>query len=167
MVRNGRVHTTLYDREEEYPFHIVRYPDWDTVAPRQQFGGVLMGRFVACQEACTYLQDFKESVANVVRRALQRRYPKSLVTSVWSRFLHKRWPSSDIRRKELLGWFRRMLDYLYKRGETRPPDPVKRSPLFARPNSLRISCEYSGVLLTPRQTGSSSLVTVVSDDSPT
>ena len=87
LVRGGKVHTSLYDREEDYPFHIVRYPDWDTVAPLQQHGGVLMGRFVACQEACTYLQDFKESVANVVRRALQRHYPKTLVANVWSRFL--------------------------------------------------------------------------------
>ena len=69
-VREGALHTTIYDREDEYPFHIVRYPDYDTVAPHQQFGGVLMGRLVACQEACSHMQDFKESVANVVRRAL-------------------------------------------------------------------------------------------------
>ena len=24
--QNGKVHTTIYDREEEYPFHIRRYP---------------------------------------------------------------------------------------------------------------------------------------------
>ena len=47
-VREGRVHTTVFDREEHYPMHIVRYPHWDTVATRQQYGGVLMGRFVAC-----------------------------------------------------------------------------------------------------------------------
>ena len=38
------VHTTVYDREEAYPYHIVRYPEYGTVAPSQQLGGVIMGR---------------------------------------------------------------------------------------------------------------------------
>ena len=111
-IREGTLHTTMYDREDEYPFHIVRYPDYDTVAPHQQFGGVLMGRLVACQEACSHMKDFKESVANVVRRALWRRYPPKLISSVWARFLQKRWTHGDIRKRELLQWFRRMLGYV-------------------------------------------------------
>ena len=137
LVRGGKVHTSLYDREEDYPFHIVRYPDWDTVAPLQQHGGVLMGRFVACQEACTYLQDFKESVANVVRRALQRHYPKTLVANVWSRFLHTRWPSGDIRRRELMNWFRRLVTYLERHGDARAPAPEQRlAPIRPSPLTL-------------------------------
>ena len=50
-ILDGRLRTTLFDREEDYPFHITRYPEWDTTAPRPQLGGVLMGRFIACQEA--------------------------------------------------------------------------------------------------------------------
>ena len=134
-VREGRVHTTLHDREDEYPFHIVRYPAWDTVAPQQQFGGVVMGRFVSAQEACSYLQDFKESVANVVRRALQRKYPKNLLSKVWARFLHTRWPAGDIRRKELLNWFRRLMVYLDNHGETVSPKPGQRL-LPVRPAQL-------------------------------
>ena len=51
VIRDGRVHTTLFDREEDYPFHIVRYLEGDTTAPRPQLGGVLMGRYSACQDA--------------------------------------------------------------------------------------------------------------------
>ena len=47
------LHTTVHDREESYPHHIVRYPDHATVAPREQLGGVIMGRLVHCQETCT------------------------------------------------------------------------------------------------------------------
>ena len=65
QVRGGRVHTTVFDREDDYPFHTVRYPEWGTVAPRTQLGGVLTCRFIACLEACTHIQNFKESVANV------------------------------------------------------------------------------------------------------
>ena len=72
QIRGDRLHTTVFDREDDYPFHIVRYPEWGTVAPRTQLGGVLTGQFIACLEACTHMQDFKESVANVVRRAVWR-----------------------------------------------------------------------------------------------
>ena len=39
-VRQDGVHTTIFDREEEYPFHIQRYPAADMVTPQQQLGGV-------------------------------------------------------------------------------------------------------------------------------
>ena len=127
-VRQGRVHTVLYDREEEYPYHIVRYPEWTTVAPKEQLGGVLMGRFTACLEACTWMTDFKESVINVLRRAVSRRYPYRLVQSVWSKFLHTRWQAGDIRRRELLVWLReaymRVDNHYYRNprpGETWEP----------------------------------------------
>ena len=121
-VREGRVHTTVFDREEQYPMHIVRYPHWDTVAPRQQFGGVLMGRFIACQEACTHVQDFKESVGNVVRRSIGRHFPFNLVMSVWKRFLHQHWKASDIRVKELLLWMKKVWRHFNNRS-ARMPNP--------------------------------------------
>ena len=43
------VHTTVYDREESYSHHIVRYPEFGTVTPPQLLGGVIMGRMVHCQ----------------------------------------------------------------------------------------------------------------------
>ena len=126
---NRLLHTTLYDREDSYPYHLERYPDWDTVAPKQQFGGVLMGRFVACQEACATMQDFKESVGNVLRRAISRGYPFSLVAGVWSRFLFRRWQAGDIRRKELVSWLHRAWRYFDRQqlrsGDTQPWGPVR------------------------------------------
>ena len=53
------VHTTVYDREETYPYHIVRYPEFGTVAPSQQLGGVIMGRLVHCQETCSHLRGYR------------------------------------------------------------------------------------------------------------
>ena len=41
--------TELYDREEEYPFHIMRYP------------GVIIGRLVSCLQVCSFMGDFKAS----------------------------------------------------------------------------------------------------------
>ena len=40
--RAGRlsVHTTVYDREFSYPYHIVRYPEFTSVAPRSNLGAL-------------------------------------------------------------------------------------------------------------------------------
>ena len=120
-----QVHTTVFDREESYPHHIVRYPEFGTVAPCQQLGGVVMGRLVNCQETCSHMQDFKESVGNVFRHALWRGYPRRLVQSVWSRFLFQRWHSTDIRTKELPVWFPRVWKYLLKTDCASSQDPVR------------------------------------------
>ena len=117
------VHLTVHDREEEYPHHIVRYPEFGTVAPQQQLGGVIMGRLVHCQETCSHMKDFKESVGNVFRNAMWRGYPRRLVQSVWSRFLFQRWHSTDIRVKELRVWFSKIWTFLSKTGGQTRPDP--------------------------------------------
>ena len=121
-IDRDRLRTSVFDREEDYPFHITRYPDWGTTAPRAQLGGVLMGRFICCLEACAHMQDFKESVANVMRHALWRNYPEKVMSSVWSRFLQRRWQSTDIRGRELQCWFRQTLQQLHAKGLSKPPD---------------------------------------------
>ena len=86
----GTVRTTTYDREETYPFHILRYPHVATVASQQQLGGVLMGRFVAAMYICSTLSDFKQSVYWILRRAVERKYSYRFCRSVWSKFLFQR-----------------------------------------------------------------------------
>ena len=128
VLREGdkqEVHTTVYDREEAYPYHIVRYPEYGTVAPTQQLGGVIMGRLVHCQETCSHMKDFKEYAANSFRHAMWRGYPRRLVQSVWSRFLFQRWCSTDIRGKELRLWFGKDWGYLQKTGGSQRPDPTR------------------------------------------
>ena len=130
------VHTSVYDREESYPYHIVRYPEFGTVAPPQQLGGVIMGRLVHCQEACSHMKDFKESVSTVFRNAQWRGYSRRLVQSVWSRFLFQRWHSTDIRVKELRVWFSKVWGYLAKTMGQHRPEPSQPAPnLGSFPNS--------------------------------
>jgi len=125
--RAGRlsVHTTVYDREFSYPYHIVRYPEFTSVAPQQQLGGVIMGRLVNCQEVCSHMKDFKESAGMVFRNAMWRGYPRRMVQSVWSRFLFQRWHSVDIRVKELRVWFSKVWVFLAKHGARNVPNPLK------------------------------------------
>ena len=122
------LHTTVHDREGSYPHHIVRYPDHATVAPREQLGGVIMGRLVHCQETCSHMEDFKESVATVFRNAIWRGYPKQMIEKVWRRFLFQRWHAVDIRVKELRVWFPKVWAYLFRTDGKSLPEPTKPAP---------------------------------------
>ena len=79
--------TELYDREEEYPFHIMRYPHSGTVATSHHLKGVIIGRLVSCRQVCSFMGDFKASALRVIQRAFQRGYSKRIIQSVWARFL--------------------------------------------------------------------------------
>ena len=88
---NDRLRTLVHDRELEYPYHIVRYPEWSSTAPRTQLGGVIFGRFTFAHEICSDLDGFKQAVGHILRHALYRHYPIPLLKSVWSRFLFRKW----------------------------------------------------------------------------
>ena len=118
-------HSTLYDRPLDYPVQTKRYPWAGTVAPECQLGGVLMGRFVACQRVCIHMGDFKESVAGVFWHAIQRQYSRRQVRNVWMRFLHNRWMASDPSIRELAAWFHEVWPRLVKQP----------APEVARPKS--------------------------------
>ena len=133
------LHTTVFDREFAYPYHIVRYPEFGSVVPSQQLGGVIMGRLVHCQETCSHMKDFKESVGSVFRNAMWRGYPRRLVQSVWSRFLFQRWHSVDIRVRELRVWFAKVWSFLARNGAQKVPNPLKPSlPLSAMEGSIAV-----------------------------
>ena len=95
-----------------------------TVAPSQQLGGVIMGRLVNAQEVCSRMKDFKESVANIFRHAMWRRYPRRLLQTVWSRFVFHRWLSTDVRVKVPRVWFNKVWSYLQKTDGSHRPDQV-------------------------------------------
>ena len=107
------------------------------MAPPQQLGGVIMGRLVHCQETCSHMKDFKESVATVFRHALWRGYPRRLVQSVWSRFLFLRWHSTDIRVKELRVWFGKVWAFLAKTEGLVRPDPNRPAPPLSSSGNSR------------------------------
>ena len=112
-VKNGMTRTTLYDREEEYPFHILRYPHIGSIASDAQLGGVIMGRFVAAQQFCSTMWDFKQSIAWILRRVVERGFTWKMVEKVWSKFLYTKWQTKDIRTKELRAWFPRAWNWAY------------------------------------------------------
>ena len=162
------LHTTVHDREGSYPHHIVRYPDHATVAPREQLGGVIMGRLVHCQETCSHMEDFKDSVATVFRNAIWRGYPKQMVEKVWRRFLFLRWHAVDIRVKELRIWFPKVWAFLLKTEGTSPPEPCAPAPSLqakGRSRFLDVFGVHPSALSQPRPSAPGARVGSSSSDS--
>ena len=110
-VKEGKLRTTLYDREEDYPIHIPRYPARGTVASMAQWRAVIFGRFVAAQQFCSTMSDFKQSVVWILLRAFERGYSARDLRSTWGRFLQLRWHMREVRFRELRSWFSKALRY--------------------------------------------------------
>ena len=104
----GVAQTVLHDRAVEYPITIDRYPAASTVANPAQLGGVIMGRLVAAQRACSRLDLFQDVVAGVFTHAHRRGYPRRQVHSVWTRFLARYWDAANVSSRELRAWFHRV-----------------------------------------------------------
>jgi hypothetical protein len=80
--KRGQAHTTLHDRAVDYPITIQRYPEVTTVANPSQLGGVIMGRLVAAQRACSCLDLFQDAVAGILTHAHMRGYSRRMLHSV-------------------------------------------------------------------------------------
>ena len=103
---NGRIRTTMYDREENYPHHIMRYPCRGSVLSKYQWAGVILGRLVAAQFCCSTLSDFKQSVFVIACRAVERGYRPHELKTIFRRFLKTKWHAADLRQTELFAWFK-------------------------------------------------------------
>ena len=64
-----------------------------------------MGRLMAAQQFCSTLWDFKQSVAWILRRTVERGFTRKMVEKVWSKFLYTKWQTKDIHTQELRKWF--------------------------------------------------------------
>ena len=78
----------------------------DTTAPQTKLNGVLMNRLCAAMETANHLTDFKESVAHVIKREIAWHGNLEQAMKVFSNFLTRKWQAGDIRKPELLRWFR-------------------------------------------------------------
>ena len=121
-MKEGITRTTLYDREEEYPFHILRYPSTGSVSSTAQLGGVLMGRFIAAQQFCSTMADFKQTIAWTLRRAQERGYTFTMTQKVWTKFLFTKWQTKDIRTKELRSWFSKAWEWALNANKSAPAE---------------------------------------------
>ena len=105
--QNGEAHCVLHDRAVDYPIQLDRYPHVSTVANPSQLGGVIMGRLVAAQRACSRMDLFQDAVAGIFTHAFQRGYSRRLVHGVWTKFLLRYWDAAGSPTKELRDWFHR------------------------------------------------------------
>ena len=104
----NEAHTMLHDRAVDYPIRVDRYPEASTVANPAQLGGVIMGRLVAAQRTCSRLDLMQDAVAGIFTHAHRRNYPRRLIYSTWTRFLHKYWDAASVTGKELRSWFHKV-----------------------------------------------------------
>ena len=111
---SGKMRTCLYDREEDYVFHIPRYPCRGTVSSTAQWRGVITGRLTAAWDFSSTMSDFKQGVVVIFMRAIERGYTAAELRHVWRKFLYTHRRAIGIDQRALRKWFTKGLSFAQK-----------------------------------------------------
>jgi hypothetical protein len=85
---NGVVHVTLYDKREDYNFHVNRFPDIASNVSRAQSVSTFYGEIVRLFRLNTHSEGFFANVSQVAAYLIfHKGYPQDDLRSAFSRFL--------------------------------------------------------------------------------
>jgi hypothetical protein len=72
-IKNGKIHTKLFDKRDAFDFTIVNFPDLSGNIPRKQSYGVFTSQLIRYARCCQDFNDFRERTSILVNR-LTRQY---------------------------------------------------------------------------------------------
>ena len=81
---NGEIHTSVYDKREDFGFNIVNFPWLDGDVPRLPSYGIYISQLIRYARACTNVLDFHSRNLQITKKLLGQgfRFHK-LVKSFW------------------------------------------------------------------------------------
>ena len=71
---DGMLKSKLYDKRDDFNFHIVNYPFLDSNIPKNPAYGVYVSRLVCFARACSDIDDFTSRHDNLVLKLLSQGY---------------------------------------------------------------------------------------------
>ena len=81
--------TKLYNKTDDFPFLVLRYPHVSSNAPRAACLGIMIGQWVRFLRASMKLQDFVIRARELVNNFMDRGYQLSSIQKVWKKFLQR------------------------------------------------------------------------------
>ena len=69
---NTRLYTKLYDKRDDFNFHIVNFPFLSSNIPSSSSNGVYISQLIRCARCCSYYDDFEYRHKLLVDRLLSQ-----------------------------------------------------------------------------------------------
>ena len=84
---NNQLKSKIYDKRDEFSFHIVNYPFLDSNIPNRPAYGVYVSRLVCFARACSDLSDFVVRHNLLVKKLLNQGYTLKYLRKCFSKFM--------------------------------------------------------------------------------
>jgi len=76
-IRNGKIHTSLFDKRDAFKFKIVNFPDLSGNIPEKQSYGVFISQLIRYARCCEDFKDFKERTHTLIDRLKSQNFKMS------------------------------------------------------------------------------------------
>ena len=86
---DGMLKSKLYDKRDDFNFHIVNYPFLDSNIPKNPAYGVYVSRLVCFARACSDIDDFTSRHDNLVLKLLSQGYKIKVLRKQFSNFFQR------------------------------------------------------------------------------
>lgn len=86
-VRNNLGTTRIYNKTDDFPFEVIRYPHASTNAPSASCYGIAIGQWLRYLNACMEKNDFINRSKELVQNFLKRGYKRDRLLRTWEKFL--------------------------------------------------------------------------------
>ena len=114
---------SVAEKQEEWNFRIIKYPDASSNVPTNQGAAVFKGQVIRYAVICNNLWDFQVAVLKLAQRLLNRGHKARTLIATWNKYLEERWPERVQHKYRLRAWLQQAL----KRIETRNPEEATKN----------------------------------------
>jgi len=88
-IQDGVGTTKIYNKTDEYPFHVIRYPHALTNAPSSSCYGIAIGQWLRYLRGCMKKEDFIQRARELLTMFEEREYCKRRLQCTWKKFLSR------------------------------------------------------------------------------
>ena len=85
-IKNGKIHTSLFDKRDAFEFTIVNFPDLSGNIPRKQSYGVFVSQLIRYCRCCQDLEDFRNRTRKLVDRLVRQNFSLYQLARTFEKF---------------------------------------------------------------------------------
>ena len=86
-IRNGQIHSKLFDKRDAFGFSIVNYPDLSGNIPAKQSYGVFVSQLIRYGRCCMSITDFIHRTRALVRKLTKQGFRPNKLRQVFEKFV--------------------------------------------------------------------------------
>jgi hypothetical protein len=109
---NGTFTTSVYDKFEEWPFTVIKYPHISSNVPIHQSSGIIKGQLFRFRIICNCISSFKIATTAMVSHMILRGYDLRHIFKGWASHLAKFHDDRFTHYPRLRMWFKKMINWV-------------------------------------------------------